>query len=234
MKRNFTLIELLVVIAIIAILAAMLLPALAKARAKARQISCVNNLKTCSLMMLVYADDNNQYIYSPHPAAGFAPVSWGSMLIEGKYMSELKPMRCPTVSYSGTDVLGTYAAPYESGNEWGFRGFPLHQTKIYKRTNGTEMAPSNMIMLIDSRKADTDMPYTPLQNTASSTYWGRALLSHEERANIAAVGGNVFSVTRAQLFDEASVCAFAYYGSYKTCARPIQTALLPDGTAIAP
>jgi prepilin-type N-terminal cleavage/methylation domain-containing protein/prepilin-type processing-associated H-X9-DG protein len=82
-RRAFPLPELLVVIAIIAILAAMLLPALAKAKATAKKAACLNNFKQLQICYHMYADDNNDYLPLNNIGSGAGVASWISYATAG-------------------------------------------------------------------------------------------------------------------------------------------------------
>ncbi len=121
MRRGFTLIELLVVIAIIAILAAILFPVFARAREKARQASCLSNLKQMGLGALMYAQDYDEtmlrvnigpgVVYTlPNGSSHSGYMLWHTSLYP--YVKNIQLYNCPSDSV-------VFSGQYTGGGSYG-------------------------------------------------------------------------------------------------------------------
>ncbi|MBN2448752.1 MAG: DUF1559 domain-containing protein [Lentisphaeria bacterium] len=198
--RSFTLIELLVVIAIIAILAAMLLPALSKAREKARQASCTSNLKQLGLGLMMYTDDNKERLPSSWINVGGAGYNAGSSYTWRKlvlpYVNDVNVFFCPSASGSnswtgsdstpwGTCGYGANRIHWDSGAPTdSMRGISLNDLKY----------PSETILLADRDNGTDQIAYqsnTHNFNWATYGTTGSGSRRHNEGACITWGDGHV-------------------------------------------
>ena len=217
--RAFTLIELLVVIAIIAILSAILLPALSKAKDRARTVVCLNNLKQLELCCHLYVTDNSDYL-PPNQVGGFvaAPSSTNGLSTVTNSRSWCPGIAPQDVSTANSIELGNifsynrsaaiYRCPTDQST---VNGHPeLLRTRSYcmdislscedarstyhKFTEITQPAPGDLFVLIDTQEDDIwDATFGIF---ARDSYWTDYWLDlasdrHNRGANLSFADGHV-------------------------------------------
>ncbi|NUQ01160.1 MAG: DUF1559 domain-containing protein [Armatimonadetes bacterium] len=191
-RRAFTLIELLVVIAIIAILAAILFPVFAKAREKARQNSCLSNLKQLTTAVLQYTQDYDERVpidgYGPYVAPANYPNApfWDVLILP--YVKSQQIYVCP--SYSA--ATRTYRYNTYHGRQ--------------SSSLAAIQSPSTTIVMVDARSgAFNNLTAWGLRD------WGDIQDTHNEGANLACYDGHVkWAKVQPALYSGWQVPGFSY------------------------
>ena len=197
--RIFTLIELLIVVAIIAILAAMLLPALSKARDKAKAVSCVNNLRQCGLSTMSYGSDYQEYLLQLEPQ-GSAALYWSQVLLTKGYLKNRDLARCPSWAPFSWNAQRTYGVLRQyagwpsigwndGGNTW------VLKLRVVKRPeNASYYADSGVMIGGLSLQQSVNLQFTENSQTT-----GKFHLRHFRAANAFFLDGHVSACQATEL-----------------------------------